>query len=162
MLPNEANDNPYLQQEVFTASPFQLRWMLIQRAEALCGFVQQLWLAGDDLQAASWLLRIREILGELLDGIKDKDNPVSQQVSDFYVYLLQLLTRVERTRDAEKLKTLEELLQIENETWKQVVQKSLSETAGGTTPPFPSINVASSEQTNDYSGDYSGGLSLEL
>lgn len=158
MLPSEPNDNPYLQQEVLTASPLQLRWMLIQRAEALCGFVQQLWLAGDDLQAAGWLLRIREILGELLDGIKDKDNPVSQQVSDFYVFLLQLLTRVERTRDAEKLKTLEDLLQIENETWKQVVQRSLTESAASTPPPFPNINLASSENASDYSG----GLSLEL
>lgn len=156
MLLNQSDDNPYLQQEVLTASPPQLRLMLIQRAETLCGFVQQLWSAGEELQASSWLLRIREILGELLEGVKDKSNPVSQPVSDFYVFLLQLLTRIEQTKDSEKLRTLEELLHIENETWQQVVQKSLNEAASASPPPPPIVNVPS--------GDFasSNGLSLEF
>lgn len=155
---HESDENPYLQQEVLTASPLKLRWMLIQRAEALCGIVLQMWSVGEDMQAAGWLLRIREILGELLEGIKDKENPVSQQVSDFYVFLLQLLNRIEKTKDAKQLKTLEELLHIENETWQQVVQKSQSDSATAGAMPFPSFNTSTSEN----SVDYSGGLSIEI
>ena len=159
MQPNDPDINPYLQQEILSASPVRLRQMLIQRAEELCGFVQQLWIAGEQLQAAGWLLRIREILGELLDGVKDRDNPVSKQVTDFYIFLLQLLTRVEQTKDPEQLKTLQELLHMENETWLQVVQKLAAETnpiSNSQTPFFP--GSLSSESTTDYSG----GFSLEI
>ena len=155
-----ADDNLYLQQEILSASPLRLRWMLIQRAEELCGYVPQLWAAGDNLQAAGWLLRIREILGELLNGVSDPNNPVSQQVADFYVYLLQLLTRIEQTSDVKLLKTLEELLHLENETWLQVVQKSLMELPGTThnsSALFPSASSGTTE-----SQDYSGGFSIEV
>lgn len=157
MLPNEDEDNFYLKQEVLNASPLKLRWMLIDKAESLCGQVRQLWNAGEDLQASGWLLRIREILGELLEGVTNRDNPVSQNVADFYVFMLQLVTRIEQTKDTEKLQTLEELLHIENETWRQVIQKSLAESAKASGLAFPQINTASLDQATDYSG-----LNLEL
>lgn len=121
MNPPSDEVNPYLEQEVFSASPLRLRWMLIQRAEELCGEVKRLWECGEDNAADGWLLRIREILGELLGGIQDEKNPVSQPVADFYVFLLQLLTQVEFERDPSKLETLKDLLHLENETWEKVV-----------------------------------------
>lgn len=123
MTPHSDQNNPYLEQEVLSASPLRLRWMLIRRAEELCVEVQRLWLAGDVQQANGWLIRIREIFGELLDGVQDNENPVSKSVSDFYVYLLQLLTQLDVSRDVSKLKTLTELLHVENETWEAVVKQ---------------------------------------
>ncbi len=163
MMSNQSDENPYLQQEILSASPIRLRWMLIRRAEELCGFVQQLWIAGEHLQAAGWLLRIREILGELLDGVSDETNPVSKQVSDFYVFLLQLITRIEQTNDPQQLKTLEELLHLESETWQQVVQKVASENLSQSNPAAVFSMPQSSDGTNSFSGgDYSGGFSLEV
>lgn len=163
MMSNQSDENPYLQQEILSASPIRLRWMLIRRAEELCGFVQQLWIAGDRLQAAGWLLRIREILGELLDGVSDGSNPVSKQVSDFYVFLLQLITRIEQTNDPQQLKTLEELLHLESETWQQVVQKIASENLSQTHPAAVFTMPQTSDGTNSFSGgDYAGGFSLEV
>lgn len=124
MYPSEeAVENPYLQQEVNSASPYRLRWMLIQRAEELCGAVESMWSQGNEQEAAQWLLRIRDILGELLSGVQDRENPVSQSVSDFYIFLVQLLGRVEADQDLEQLQTLRGLLQIEAETWRQVVER---------------------------------------
>lgn len=163
MMSNQSDENPYLQQEILSASPIRLRWMLIRRAEELCGFVQQLWIAGDRLQASGWLLRIREILGELLDGVSDGSNPVSKQVSDFYVFLLQLITRIEQTNDPRQLKTLEELLHLESETWQQVVQKVASENLSQANPSAFFSMPQSSDSSNSFSGgDYSGGFSLEV
>lgn len=168
MHTSESDDNPYLLQEVLSASPLKLRLLLIQRAESLCAFVRELWGKGDDLQAAGWLLRIREILGELLDGIKDKGNPVSRQVSDFYVYLLQLLTRIEITRDEEKLTILEELLHIENETWQQVVSKATLESSSDPGAAFPSamphgLDTSHFPQSDLPANNVSqGGFSLEI
>ncbi|MBX3423846.1 MAG: flagellar protein FliS [Pirellulaceae bacterium] len=122
-VPEESN--PYLYQEVMSASPLRLRWMLIQRAEELCGLVRQLWDGQEQAQGDGWLLRIRDILGELLGGVCDSANPVSRPVADFYVYLIKLITEIESDRDRTKLQTLQELLHLENETWEQVVRNSM-------------------------------------
>ncbi len=143
MLWDAADTNPYLQQEVFSASPVRLRWMLIERSVELCGFVDQLWASGQVALGKQWLLRIREILGELLDGVKDSQNPVSTPICDFYLYLLQLTQEVDAHQDRERLKILADLLAIESETWRQVVEKSARGTASNSTPVeslFPPLN----------------------
>lgn len=123
MIPSNGEINPYLEQEVLSASPLRLRWMLIRRAEELSMEVERLWMAGDSGQASGWLIRIREILGELLEGVQNRDNPVNQSVSDFYVFLLKLLNQLENSSDLAKLRTLRDLLHLENETWEMVVKK---------------------------------------
>lgn len=163
--------NPYLQQEVFTASPQRLRLMLIQRAEELCSLVGQLWQDEDDAQAAGWLLRIREILGELLEGVKDKTNPASRAVSDLYVFLLQYLTAIETERDQSKLVRLQAVLRVESETWQQVVTHSLASSQDATRsrwdtpnqPPMdhPPLTTAAWQATLQLD-ETSGGFSLEV
>lgn len=119
----DQSTNPYLQQEVMTVSPIRLRWMLVQRAESLCLLVSKLWSEDKQGESVQWLIRIREILCELLDGVVDPKNPVSKAVCDFYVYLLRLLTEVDQTHSPAKLRTLRDLLAIEAETWKLAVEK---------------------------------------
>lgn len=112
--------NPYLEQDVLSASPAKLRLMLISRAEELCNLVEFLWQGGKDQEASGWLLRVREILGELLGGVQDKTNPASKEVTDLYIFMLQLLTSAEQTSSSTKLAQLKSLLVIEKETWRQV------------------------------------------
>jgi flagellin-specific chaperone FliS len=127
MAPEEYDINPYLQQEVLSASPIRLRWMLISQAVELCGAVEGFWKAGELTHGDQWLLRIRDILGELLAGVTS-ENPVSRQVSDFYLFLLKLLADAEQARNLEKLTTLKELLVLEAETWQMVHEKSIANT----------------------------------
>ncbi len=156
MLLDEADTTPYLQQEVLSASPARLRWMLIARAAELCGFVDQLWSNGQVALGNQWLLRIREILGELLDGVKDSQNPLSTPICDFYLFLLQVTLEVDKHQDRERLKVLAELLAIEAETWRLVVDKAARD-ASSSSPAdslFPSLS--SSLDTS------LGGFSLEV
>ena len=156
MLMDEADTNPYLQQEVLSASPARLRWMLIARAAELCGFVDQLWSNGQVALGNQWLLRIREILGELLDGVKDSQNPLSTPICDFYLFLLQVTLEVDKHQDRERLKVLAELLAIEAETWRLVVDKAARDAA--TSSPaellFPSLSSSLDPSL--------GGFSLEV
>ena len=126
MLREEYDINPYLQQEVLSASPVRLRWMLISQAVELCTAVEVFWKNGEPAPGDQWLLRVRDILGELLAGITS-GNPVSRQVSDFYLFLLKLVSDVERSRDIEKLVTLRELLVLEAETWQMVYEKTVAD-----------------------------------
>ncbi len=139
MLTGESDINPYLQQEVMSASPARLRWMLIQRATDLCGIVSQHWREGRHCEASQWLLRIREILGELLDGVKDESNPLSATIADFYLFLLQLSAEIERTQAVDRLSVLRDLLQIEADTWRLYLEKQGSDSIPAThsVPLFP-------------------------
>jgi len=106
--------------------------MLIGRAEELCGVVGELFETGNTDQASEWLLRIRDILGELLSGVTDASNPLGKTVADFYVFLIQLVTEIEQTRSPERLVTLRDLLAIESETWRLALE--MLESAGVQAP----------------------------
>lgn len=156
MLPEPSDVNPYLQQEVLSASPLRLRWMLIQRSVELCGLVDQLWAAGQHELSHQWLLRIREILGELLHGVQDAANPLSKSLTDFYLYLLQLAFEVEKKSDRELLGVLADLLAIESETWRLVVEKAGTESAD----QLPAVRLI---PDMDHAFDsVPGGFSLEV
>ncbi|MEZ6138079.1 MAG: flagellar export chaperone FliS [Pirellulaceae bacterium] len=146
--------NPYLQQEVLTASPARLRWMLVKRAEELCGLVSNLWDQGQADQAFQWIIRIRDILGELLAGVQDATNPVSGNITDFYVFLLQLLAEIEQEPSSSRMSTLQDLLSIEAETWRLVSEqqtREISPVAGAIPAPVAPMT--------DY---IEGGFSLEI
>lgn len=128
--------NPYLQQEVLTASPIRLRWMLVKRAEELCGVIGPMWQAGDSEQAAQWLIRLRDILGELLEGVRDAAHPLSKSITDFYVFLLQTLGEVEISQSVPRLETMRELLAIDAETWRLALDKSVRESGDSTEDNF--------------------------
>jgi len=163
MLIDEGDVNPYLQQEVLSASPARLRWLLIKRAQELTGMVAQLWQQDEVSLGNQWLLRIREILGELLDGVKDETNPLSAPISDFYLFLLQMSYEIERKQDTARLNVLGELLAIEAETWRMVIERVAMESSGqlaARTPSgtaiFPSVGLASGD------GVPAGSFSLEV
>jgi flagellin-specific chaperone FliS len=162
MLIDEGDVNPYLQQEVLSASPVRLRWLLIQRAQELTGMVAQLWQRDEVSLGNQWLLRIREILGELLDGVKDESNPLSTPISDFYLFLLQMSYEIERKQDTARLKVLGELLAIEAETWRMVIDRVAMESLGHSATQtqsgsaiFPSVGAAPN-------GSPVGSFSLEV
>lgn len=165
MLDEDRDNNPYLQQEVLTASPVRLRWMLITRAKDLCEGVESLWRDGENLIGDQWSLRVRDILGELLAGVTNA-NPASSQVSDFYLFLLKMLSEAEQTRDLKRLRTLRDLLAYEADTWQLLMEKnSVEESAPPvqvTTPlrthlPAP---ITGFEDSDDFTSDSSFSLDV--
>lgn len=161
MLDEDRDINPYLQQEVLSASPIRLRWMLICRAKDLCDGVEWLWREGQNTLGDQWSIRIREILGELLSGVGD-GNPVSSRVADFYLFLLKVLSEAEQSRDLERIGTLKDLLAYEADTWQMLLQKPASDV---TRPDAPlAINhlpLPTSSSCSD-SDDFSSGSSFSL
>ena len=151
MFDNDDGINPYLQQEVYSASPARLRWMLIRKASELCTVVSQMWESDSPEQADQWLLRIRDILGELLSGVTVADDELGSKVTDFYIFLIQLVTELESQRSTDRLATLQELLEIEQETWRQFIE---AEASSGGVPTTE--NSALSQGPNVLPFDRSG------
>lgn len=168
MLSSHDDTNPYLQQEVMSASPPRLRWLLIQRACELCELVKHLWASDEPHQADQWLLRIREILSELIEGVKDRDNPLSKTITDFYIFIIQTVAQVERDRDSGKLEIIRDLLAIELETWRQVIEsggeagefQSEAELQTASRPTAKPLPIPTNAAYPDLSA--AGGFSLEV
>jgi flagellin-specific chaperone FliS len=163
MLDEERDINPYLQQEVLTASPVRLRWMLITRAKELCEGVESLWRDGQTALGDQWSLRIREILGELLAGVTE-GNPASAQVADFYLFLLKMLSEAEPAREAARMRTLRDLLAYEADTWKLLMERSTAEASEPGRRAIPLRTHLPAPISSNYtdSDDFSSGSSFSL
>ena len=151
------DSNPYLEQEVLTASPARLKWLLLRKGVDLCQVVEQLWAQNQDSLAKQWTIRLRDILGELLAGVTGQD-PLSRKVADLYVFSLKLLTTVELERNVSKLRQLRKILEIEEETW-QLVQRQAALNSTPTSAS-PSQRVPVVPPTSAFTGGES--FSLEV
>jgi flagellin-specific chaperone FliS len=135
----------FLQQEVESASPAKLHWLLLRRAHSLTVTIGDLWAKGDFQNANQWVILVRDILTELLAGIVDPNHPLARQQSDLYIFLSALLATAEQGQDVAALKDLREILEIEMISWDMLVQKEARE---GATP-------ANSSEQNSSSLDFS-------
>lgn len=115
----------FLQQEVLSASPSKLRLLLIEKAYGLSEVVSQLWNGDQPQLGDQWMLRIQEILSELLEGVTDRDHPAATAISDLYIFLIQLAAETAQGRDREGLTTIREILDIERETWRMRAAQDL-------------------------------------
>lgn len=113
----------FLQQEVASASPAKLHWLLLRRAHMLTVTIGDLWAKGDLQGAQQWIILVRDILSELLAGIVDPSHPLARQQSDLYIFLSALLATAEQGTDTAALKDLREILEIEMISWEMLVQR---------------------------------------
>lgn len=148
----------YLQTAVMTASPAKLRLMLIERGVGLVSMIKDARRKNPDVLVDQWTIRLRDILGELLQGVSRNAGDLAKQVSDLYVFLIQELTHAEQEPGIERIESIGHILEIERETWDQVCQLQVIHAGGqrtshhfGATQPaiaaytsataFPSLNL---------------------
>jgi flagellar secretion chaperone FliS len=130
----------FLRQEVESASPAKLRWLLLQKAHGLTLSIRNLWITGQAEEAKQWLILVHDIFTELLQGIVDPKHELAQQQSDLYVFLTKLLVIASQTQDAEMLNNLTEILEIEKDSWEMLVRREVGESYS----PYPSDEDSSS------------------
>jgi flagellar secretion chaperone FliS len=113
----------YLESRVLTAPPQRLQLMLIEGAirfgrEALAAMDN-----GDTIAAATPLMRMFDIMAELLAGAREKKTSLNEQIAAFYTYLFRLVAEAKVNENAEKLGEALELLEFERQTWQLVCDK---------------------------------------
>jgi flagellar secretion chaperone FliS len=122
MQSTSANEQ-YLQTMVLTASPAKLRYLLLDRAGVLVETIKENRMRNSSLLVDEKTLTLRDILGELLSGVKRSDDSLSNSVADLYVFLIQELTYAEREPGTDRIDTIGHIIEIEKETWKQVCEQ---------------------------------------
>lgn len=143
----------FLRQEVESATPAKLRFLLLQKAHGLSIVVQDLWKDGRHLEADQWVLRIQDIVTELLAGVVDPQHELAQITTDLYVFMSKLIAAVAIERDAEAMQNVSEILEIEMETWAMFVRKEAIERNGGLAPQphFASAESSDEEPISSFS-----------
>jgi len=127
----------YLQSTVMTASPAKLRLMLLERGVAVVEAIKDCRRKNPECLVDQWTIRLRDILGELLQGVSRNAGDLARQVSDIYVFLIRELTFAEQEPGLSRIDSIGRILEIERETWSQVCQKHAPHPkAAGSLPHF--------------------------
>jgi flagellar protein FliS len=113
----------YLETQVQTATPQKLRLMLIEGALRFARQTLDQWQAAQSDQALESLIRCREIVSELIAGIRPDASPLASQVNGLYVYLFSALIEAQQTRDEHQLAAVIRVLEEERETWRQLCEQ---------------------------------------
>ena len=116
----------FLRQEVESASPAKLRWLLLQKAHGLTVHIRDLWLQGKVDEAKQWEILVQDIFTELLDGIVDPKHELAKQQSDLFIFLIRLFVLSAETQDVQSIESIAEVLQVEKESWELLVRREVS------------------------------------
>ena len=134
--------NAYLKNRVMSASPEELRLMLLDGA---IKFARQGLdaLNGRNFAAMSTgITQCRNIIFELLTTIKDQHDPdLAAKVRGVYTFLYTQTVEASFEKDAVKLQKVIDLLEFERDTWVMLMQKLASEREPQATP-MPARSIA--------------------
>jgi flagellar protein FliS len=128
--------NEYLRTRVMSASPEELRMMLLDGALRFARQAQD-GLARRDYEAScAALSQCRSIVLELLASISpDGDPSLCDKVRAVLTFLVSELIEIGITRSAVRLQRVIDLLEYERQTWEMVMQRLAADRAAGASPP---------------------------
>jgi flagellar protein FliS len=126
--PTASPANEYLRNRVLTATPEELRLMLLDGAIKF-GRQGREGLARKDFEAVyTGLTACRDIVTELLTSVRPEPNPeLATRVRSLYAFIYTLLVEGGLDKDVAKLDQAIELLEYERETWALLMQKVTEE-----------------------------------
>ncbi|QKK08187.1 MAG: flagellar export chaperone FliS [Planctomycetota bacterium] len=125
--------NAYLRTQVLTASPQQLRLMLL---DGSIRFLQQAidGLGNKDYEASyNGITQARAIVLELATSVSpDVDRELAERVRSVYMYLYRELIDASLNRSLPRLEKAADLLRYERETWAMLMEKVATERVANT------------------------------
>ncbi len=110
----------YLETQIASASPQQLRLMLIEAALRFARQTAEAWREERRDDALESLIRCRSIIAELIAGIRAGSSLLADRVLGIYLFLFQELTQAQLRRDAGRIDGVIRVLEEELSTWQGV------------------------------------------
>jgi flagellar protein FliS len=140
------NHSAYLESKVLTASPQRLHLLLIEGAirfgrqadEALC--------RGDKSAAAVPLLRVIDIVGEMLAGVRSIKSELNEKIADLYWFIFRRVSEAKINDEPAPLAEALRLLEFERQTWQLACEK-LGGDSGAVPTPSPHLTSFDSTTT---------------
>src|SRR5688572_33368487 len=107
----------YLETQVLTATPQRLRLMLIEAALRTARDAQRAWQGNQHAAGDQAIAHCREILCELIGGIRPGETATADRVLGIYLFLFSSLATAQLARDPHRLGGIIQVLEEEQETW---------------------------------------------
>lgn len=124
--------NAYLRTKVMSASPEELRLMLLEGAIKFARQGHDGLMRKDFEAMFNGISQCRSIVLELMTSIRgDVEPKLAEQVKAVYSFMYTHLLEASFEKDAEKAAKVIDLLEYERETWVMLMQKLASERAAG-------------------------------
>ena len=123
----------YLESKILTAPPHRLHLMLIEGAIRFGKQAEESLSRGEQVAAATPLLRMLDIVGEMLAAVREKQSELNQKLSEVYAYLFRGIAVAKVNADVAVLGEVLKLLEYERQTWQMLCDK-LSEQSSQKTP----------------------------
>lgn len=134
-----ASANAYLKTRVLTASPEELRLMLIDGAIRFATQGREGLVEKNFEKSFEGISNCRNIITELMLTMRDEIDPdLCAKVRSLYSYMFQQLVDASLERSTEKMDVVLDLLGYERETWVMLMDQLARERAGApSTEPKP-------------------------
>ncbi len=142
---NDTNTaNAYLRTKVMTASPEELRLMLLDGAVR---FAKQAHAGLEQSHPEMIYLgftQCRDIVLELLSTIKDDPAPqIAKSMRDLYTFMYSELVKASTESDIDRLEGVIGLLEYDRETWVLTMEQLVIERENGAAPRFNQMPMQS-------------------
>jgi flagellar secretion chaperone FliS len=144
MTASNNNANAYLRTKVLTASPEELRLMLLDGAIRFCRQGRD-GIANRDWEASfNGFSKCRKILTELMTSMRPEIDPdLCARLTGLYTFFYTHLIEAAHEKSVAKADRVIELLEYERETWVMLMGKVREERGGAGGPaPIPTPGVS--------------------
>lgn len=126
--------NAYLRNKVFSASPAELRLMLLDGALRFCRVGREGLVAKNYEQSYNGLSNAKNIIMELITSLRDEVDPdLCAKLRGLYMYMYKRLVDANLDKDPAPVDEVLSLLEFERETWVLLMEKLATES--GDAPP---------------------------
>jgi flagellar secretion chaperone FliS len=130
--------NAYLRTKVMTASPEELRLMLLDGAIKFANQAKAGLEKSDHEMVYEGFIQCRDIVLELLNTIKSEPAPqIAKAVRELYTYMYGELIKASTEKDIDILAGIIGLLEYERETWTMTMDQVAREREAGIAHPQP-------------------------
>lgn len=127
----------YLESKVLTAPPHRLHLMLIEGAIRFGRQAETELAAGNNVAASGHMMRVLDIVGEMLAGIRANQGELNDKLAAVYWFIFRRVSEATMEQDAAALAEVLRLLEFERETWQLVCEKfgATSNSVASAPPP---------------------------
>jgi flagellar protein FliS len=136
MTQPNASANAYLRTRVLTASPEELRLMLLEGAVRFCRQGRDGMASKDWEGSYNGFSKCRAILTELMTSMRPEIDPeLCQRLTALYTFLYTQIIEASHEKSVPKADKVVELLEYERDTWVLLMDKLRQERAGAAPEP---------------------------
>ncbi len=145
----------YLRTKVMTASPVELRLMLVDGAIRFAGQCQEGLSNRNFEQAFEGSRQCRAILTELLSGLRSAQDPIlCQRLNSLYTFLISRMMEAMAEKNPQLIDSVVELLTYERETWQMVIDQQAAENRDAGASTLTPAEIAETAALVDKKPDY--------